>query len=191
MNKILKSRRGDYVIWYQYQTNIFYDYEIDNYLNKFEGIDRIYKLVGEEYFLMKENSLSNYEKLSKHPFWEKEDKQLLCAYMDLYSTFHKKIKNNEPGSKNIISTNEKTCITTMQLIYHWNNTKDLIVYQRSCDLSLGYLADLITLRIFMREYGIKRLYWYIGVPHVYTNNLENTIKQFTEYKKIKMNFNVR
>lgn len=189
--KTLKSRRGDYVIWDSYRINNFSATKIDQYIDKFEGIDRIIKLVNEEYALMKVDNVDNYRKLCKHQFWEKEDKWLLCQYLKLYSNFHKKIINSQIGSKNIISTNEKTCITTMQLVYNVNGSKELIVYQRSCDLSLGYLADLITLRLFMKEYAIDQLYWYIGIPHVYVNNLENTIKQFTELKKIKMNFNVR
>lgn len=185
---VYKSRRGDYVVWPEYRELKKSKDELHKYINEFEGIDRIKELCKKEYDLFKEGNLIE---LKKHPFWEKDTMELLEAYSRLYTNFHKKIKDSKVGSKNVFTCQEETCISSLQLVYDEEGNKELVVFQRSCDLSLGYLADAITLGLFMDEYTINKLCWIIGCPHVYTNNLENTVKQFNEKKKIKMNFNVR
>lgn len=124
-----------------------------------------------------------------HAFWVKEDIDLLKAYRNLYYNFYRDIKNcQNRNSKNIISMHPDTCISSLQL-----HGDTLIVTQRSCDLSLGLFADALTINLFKTELGCRKLVWLIAVPHIYMNNIENTIKYFGDPKsdERKFIFNVR
>lgn len=124
-----------------------------------------------------------------HPFWKKETFTLLHNYWQLYSGFTKACRRAEStDSKNIISTNNMTCITSLHRVGN-----KLYVYQRSCDISLGLFADAITIKFIMDELNVKDVLWTIAVPHIYVNNYEQTVKYFADYemKRPKMTFNVR
>lgn len=182
ISKIYKSRRGDYVVWDCYKENKLSIFEINEYIKGFEGIERIEKLCTDELnYILSENPA-----IYDHPFWIKEDKKLLDAYISLYNNFMNNFNNSKYGSKNIFSCNQNTCISTLQI-----HGSTLYVFQRSCDLSLGYLADMITLKLLMEKTNCNFLDWKISIPHVYVNNLKQTFNQFKNRVKIKMNFNIR
>lgn len=157
--KVYKSRRGDYIIDNKYQVNLFSVQQLKDYVNSFKGIDRIKKLCEEELDLFLKKDVT---KLSEHPFWKGESINLLLNYMDLYNSFFEKYEKSEKTSKNIITLNDTTCITALQYC-----ANQLLVYQRSCDLSLGYLADAITLTLIAEKLNCEVICWFIGVPHIY------------------------
>lgn len=165
-------------------------------------------------FLIKKRTLKELEEFKNiHPWWVKEDIKMLKEYNKFYSDFNKAFYKNSKDSKNIISTNNKTCLTMLQ----FNTTKEyknlglnnivnifegcFNVVQRSCDLSLGFLADLITIylwteHIFMLYQNLIKIKinWQILMPHIYKNNYNIHLEDWENWKPLnrpKYIFNVR
>lgn len=157
--------------------------------------DSFKKLVEDEFeFLVKARHKRTLAELMEfkenHPFWKKEpDCVLLKEYYNLYNNFAKRFQRaKNKNSKNIFSANEDTCLSTIQ--FHENT---LIVNQRSCDLSCGFLADAWTINLFAKLTNAVDIAWIINVPHVYENNWDETVKYYGELENTKRNFkfNVR
>ena len=70
----------------------------------------------------------------------------------------------------------------MTFLQRHNQT--LFCISRTCDISLGFLADLRTLYLIAKKYNLKYNEWTITTPHIYTNNIKKTKKQF--FRKIKI-----
>lgn len=126
---------------------------------------------------------------SNHPFWKKEDELLLKSYYELYNNFVKRFnREKNKSSKNIFSVNDETCLSSIQFHEHM-----LIVNQRSCDMSCGFLADAWTIHLFAKLTNAVDVLWLVNVPHVYENNWDETVKYYGEFenKNRKFKFNVR
>lgn len=172
-----------------YKPATFEITEFNNIKNKIKKIygDTYFKnVLSELYFLCKKRSEHDlWLFFTEHPFWKKEsDFNLLKKYNKLYYQFFN--KNNGTFSKNNISIQNGTCISS--LMYHG---AALMVMQRSCDLSLGFSADLLTLILIAEKKGLSTIYWTINVPHVYINNYAAHINMFENGVKEKMIFNIR
>lgn len=183
---ISTNKRGEVV---NYKPATFEITEFNNIKNKIKKIygDTYFKnVLSELYFLCKKRSEHDlWLFFAEHPFWKKEsDFNLLKKYNKLYYQFFNK-KNNY-FSKNNISIQVDTCISS--LMYHGSM---LMVMQRSCDLSLGFSADLLTLILIAEKKGLSTIYWTINVPHVYINNYAAHISMFENGVKEKMIFNIR
>lgn len=124
------------------------------------------------------NLLDLIEWKQTHPFWAKETNNgLLQQYNNLYSEIYELGRKEISVSKNIISTQNKTCISLFQ-----KRGNNLFVTSRSCDLSLGFLADLFTISEIAKQIGCTYLFWLINVPHIYYNNYEKHIDYFCNKK---------
>lgn len=132
--------------------------------------------------------MENYAELKEHPFWKGDEIYLLNGYVDLHKNFISKMANSKySSSRNTCYSNPDTCLTLLQ---RHNNV--LYCFSRSCDISLGYLADLYTLFLYAKKYNLKKIEWMISTPHIYINNLEKTKKMFFEkYKMRNLIFNKR
>lgn len=194
---ITKNKRGE---CYNYEKIRLTD-EILNTCEKLVS-ERIKQLSSKEFdFLINQHSKHDfYEFKNSHPWWKKEDDNLLLKYNELYSTFMFQLLTEKITSKNIISANNDTCITLFSLTQQTNNTVVFEIIQRSCDLSLGFLADSQSINYWRniikrkyRDFDVKTV-WTILKPHVYVNNFEKHFKDWNEYDKenrSKYIFNVR
>lgn len=120
-----------------------------------------------------------------HPFWKKEEIILLHEYRLLYFNFVRMFKNSSKTSKNIFSCNQDTCISSIQ--YH---DGQLYVTQRSCDMSCGFFADALTINHFAELTGANIVIWMIAVPHIYANNMKQTIEYYRDVNNINRNFSL-
>lgn len=131
-------------------------------------------------------STQTYKDLLNHKFWKKENnKDLAIGYMTLMKdAFDLSFKKN---SRNNVATNDKTCISYIQEI-----CGNLVVVSRSCDFSLGFLADLYLIYNIARENNCSTITWTHANLHVYDNNITKSYEQYTtKIKYDKFNFNVR
>lgn len=183
---ISANKRGEVV---NYKPVTFEITEFSNIKNKIKKMynDSFFENVLDELkFLCKKRSEHDlWLFFAEHPFWKKEsDFNLLKKYNKLYYQFFN--KNNGIFSKNNISIQNDTCISS--LMYHG---AALMIMQRSCDLSLGFSADLLTIILIAEQKGLTTIYWTINVPHIYINNYKAHINMFENKIKEKMIFNIR
>ena len=182
---IFPSLRGDYQLVKNFKYFEFTKEGLKKELEKWYKIEGLNKQVLAEYELFEKN---DFEKLSNHPFWKGEEEYLLRNYMNLHQGFIIRMNNSKYAtSRNTVSAVAQTCVSLLQ---RHNDT--LYCVSRSCDISLGFLADLLTLRIIMIKYNLKKINWFITTPHIYVNNKDLTIKQFkTKKKQTGFIFNMR
>lgn len=166
----------------------FKTYEIMDYLLSFENIIpflndcKAEKEIYESYFYP--NSTID---LLDHKFWKKETNPTLAEnYQSLmHSAFI--LNKHSKKSRNNIATNNYTCISYFQEI-----CGDLVVVSRSCDFSLGFLADLYLICAVAQANECSTITWVHSNLHTYLNNADETKKQYTtKIKYDKFNFNVR
>lgn len=119
----------------------------------------------------------------EHPFWAKECYYLFEAYCKLWEMWSWKSKNSSKNSKNIFACNDLTCISSIQ-----QHGRTLIVTSRSCDLSLGFLADCYTIMLLAQDNNINDINWLIQCPHIYYNNYKKTLEYFSNPKETKREF---
>lgn len=182
---IFPSLRGDYQLVKNFKYFEFTEKQLEKELQKWYKISGLNKQVIKEYELFERN---DFEKLSEHPFWKGEEEYLLRSYMKLHYGFMLRMeKSKYKSSRNTVSAVGETCVSFLQ-----RHNETLYCLSRSCDISLGFLADLLTLRIIMKKYNLKNINWTITTPHIYTNNKKLTLKQFRTKKKQKdFIFNMR
>ena len=173
---IFPSLRGDYQLVKNFKYFEFTEKGLEAELEKWMKIEGLNKQVIAEYELFERG---DYDRLAEHPFWKGEEEYLLNAYMLLHRNFiYKMEKSKYATSRNTVSAVAETCVSFLQ-----RHNETLYCVSRSCDISLGFLADLLTLRIIMKKYNLKNIHWTITTPHIYVNNKELTIKQFKTKKK--------
>lgn len=173
---IFPSLRGDYQLVKNFKYFEFTEKGLEAELEKWMKIEVLNKQVIAEYELFERG---DYDRLAEHPFWKGEEEYLLNAYMLLHRNFiHKMEKSKYATSRNTVSAVAETCVSFLQ-----RHNETLYCVSRSCDISLGFLAALLTLRIIMKKYKLKNIHWTITTPHIYVNNKELTIKQFKTKKK--------
>lgn len=149
---------------------------------EFQLFEKIYKCSCIEY----ENCFC-YEELKNHPFWKGEEDYLIKAYVNLHINFMVRMEHSKyPSSRNTVSAEAGTCLTLLQ-----RHNKTLYAVSRSCDISLGFYADLYTLYKYAIKYDLEEINWTITTPHIYTNNINGTIVQFETHTKQKLEFNKR
>lgn len=165
----------------------FNTHEIMDYLLSFEDITtflndcKTEKEIYQDYFYP--NSTID---LLNHKFWKKEtDPDLAKNYQSLmHAAFTLKSRKK---SRNNIATNQYTCISYFQEI-----CGDLVVVSRSCDFSLGFLADLYLICAIAQKNDCYTITWLHANLHTYENNANETKKQYIQKLKYnKFNFNVR
>ena len=182
---VFPSLRGDYQLVKNFKYFEFTEKGLEVELEKWMKIEGLNKQVIAEYELFERG---DYDRLAEHPFWKGEEEYLLNSYMLLHRNFiHKMEKSKYATSRNTVSANAETCVSFLQ-----RHNETLYCVSRSCDISLGFLADLLTLRIIMKKYKLKNIHWTITTPHIYVNNKELTLKQFlTKKKQAGFIFNMR
>ena len=182
---IFPSLRGDYQLVKNFRYFEFTEKGLQTELEKWMKIEGLNKQVIVEYELFERG---DYDRLAEHPFWKGEEEYLLNNYMLLHRNFiHKMEKSKYVASRNTVSANAETCVSFLQ-----RHNETLYCVSRSCDISLGFLADLLTLRIIMKKYKLKNIHWTITTPHIYVNNKDLTLKQFlTKKKQAGFIFNMR
>lgn len=172
------------------------------YLNSFQNIadfitdcyneNQIYKTAPQYYTLASgwndysEKRNNTFENLTNHKFWKKEtDTSLVWSYIYLMAdAFNLSEKKN---SRNNVALNKDTCISYIQEI-----CGNLFVVSRSCDFSLGFLADMYSLITLATANDCKKITWTHANLHTYENNIEATHHQYkNKIKYGKFNFNVR
>ena len=183
--KQMESLRGPYVMCRQFAFNMFTVKELEEEFSKWKNTEKFFELVDKEMELYFNNDI---EGLREHPFWKGDEAYLLDGYVKLHQDFINKMsKSRYKTSRNTCAANADTCMTLLQ-----RHDVTLYATSRSCDISLGYLADLRTLYLYAKKYGLKQIIWTINTPHIYVNNLEGTIEQFkTKTKNRKLIFNKR
>lgn len=165
----------------------FKTYEIMDYLLSFDNIIpflndcKAEKEIYQSYYY--ENALTD---LLNHKFWKKEtNPDLGKAYLDLMN--YALCLKGSKKSRNNITTHNQTCISYFQEI-----CGDLVVVSRSCDFSLGFLADLYLICAVAQQNDCSTITWLHANLHTYLNNADATKKQYeTKTKYDKFNFNVR
>lgn len=198
----LASLRGPYVMIENFRENKFTLQALEKEFKKWNNVERFFELVEEEMKIYEEAAneviargtketfdiVSILDKLREHPFWKGDEEYLAKDYLLLHIDFMTKMHNSKYStSRNTCATKSGTCLTLLQ-----RHRKTLYAVSRSCDISLGYLADLYTLYLYMKKYDLQELVWYINTPHVYVNNMEKTIVQYeTKVKLRNMIFNKR
>ena len=182
---IFPSLRGDYQLVKNFRYFEFTEKQLEKELEKWYKISGLNKQVIKEYEL---SEINDFEKLSEHPFWKGEEEYLLRSYMKLHYGFILRMGQSKyKSSRNTVSAVGETCVSFLQ-----RHNETLYCVSRSCDISLGFLADLLTLRIIMKKYKLKNIHWTITTPHIYVNNKDLTIKQFkTKKKQTGFIFNMR
>ena len=182
---VFPSLRGDYQLVKNFRYFEFTEAGLQAELEKWTKLEGLEKQVAAEYKLFEEN---NFEKLSEHPFWKGEEEYLLRNYMKLHFGFIQRMMFSKyKTSRNTVEAVPQTCVSFLQ-----RHNETLYCVSRSCDISLGFLADLLTLKIIMKKYNLKNIHWTITTPHIYVNNKDLTIKQFkTKKKQTGFIFNMR
>ena len=193
------SNRGPYRMvenfreFYFTKGFLFEMFEIPDSPHYLKNAERFKKLVQKEFdlfsWLADDDSNIPYDELRKHPFWAGEESYLLDSYINLHKNFQRKMaKSRYSSSRNTVSAEADTCVS-----YFQRHSITLYCVSRSCDISLGFYADLYTCYLYMKKYDLWELKWYITVPHVYCNNIELTNQQFELNEKINkgMIFNMR
>ena len=182
---VFPSLRGDYQLVKNFKYFEFTEKGLEVELEKWMKIEGLNKQVIAEYELFERG---DYDRLAEHPFWKGEEEYLLNSYMLLHRNFiHKMEKSKYATSRNTVSAVAETCVSFLQ-----RHNETLYCVSRSCDISLGFLADLLTLRIIMKKYKLKNIHWTITTPHIYVNNKDLTLKQFlTKKKQAGFIFNMR
>lgn len=194
------SLRGKYRIvdnfrYFEFDTDVLhhiftYDWS-EGYLQDADRFKALCELECELFKAIFENpgDKTYIEQLRKHPFWEGDESHLLDGYIKLHVAFQKKMaKSKYNSSRNTVAAVAETCVSLLQ-----RHANTLYCVSRSCDISLGYYADLYMLYKYAVRYNLEKVVWHITTPHVYTNNIALTVKQFAENRKINkgMNFNKR
>lgn len=182
---IFPSLRGDYQLVKNFRYFEFTEAGLQAELEKWAKLEGLEKLVKWEYNIFE---AGDYDTLAEHPFWKGEEEYLLNAYMLLHRNFiYKMEKSKYATSRNTVSAVAETCVSFLQ-----RHNETLYCVSRSCDISLGFLADFLTLKYIMQKYKLKNIHWTITTPHIYVNNKDLTIKQFkTKKKQTGFIFNMR
>lgn len=182
---IFPSLRGDYQLVKNFRYFEFTKKDLDNEIHKWKGLEGLWNQVLKEYALFEKG---DYDALAEHPFWKGEEEYLLNAYMLLHRNFiYKMEKSRYATSRNTVSAVAETCVSFLQ-----RHNETLYCVSRSCDISLGFLADFLTLKYIMQKYRLKNIHWTITTPHIYVNNKDLTVKQFkTKKKQTGFIFNMR
>lgn len=187
--KIRKAKRGEYYILKDNYFE-FNGKDVKKYIKSWNlgtwylsWIDEI-KVLGEK---------NKLQYLQNHKWWKNETEYLVYQYSKFYEAVAVLISIYKEGitkldSRNNIITNSYTCITAI----HLSPNNELLVYSRSCDLTFGYLADLLTIDYIGNQLNVDKIKWYHGCLHIYKDYLDETIKMFNTKVKLPLkSFNKR
>ena len=198
---IIISKRGPYVYIPPTTLNFTPD-QAEKYLHSFKGISTFLNDCHTEFMIyLRAPSPQKWDTdfegawddrgkacriLENHKFWKKENSySLILSYLDLMASAIRLRKKD--GSRNSLALNKETCISYFQEI---NGV--LVVVSRSCDFSLGFLADMYLISEIAKMNNCNSISWTHANLHTYKNNFFKTSEQYE--KKIKCNnftFNIR
>lgn len=174
--QVFGSLRGNYQLVKNFKFVKFSVTKLNKEFKKWKNTSNFFQLVDQEIKALEDLPNSLYE----HPFWKQEETYLLDSYIKLHVDFMEKMKNSKYfSSRNTVSTSSESSMTFLQ-----RHNQTLFCISRTCDISLGFLADLRTLYLIAKKYNLKYIEWTITTPHIYTNNIKKTKKQF--FRKIKI-----
>lgn len=153
------------------------------------------KNVKEEYdFLSDRHDWEELKEFKKsHPFWKKENDNLMCDYANLYHDLwwlQRDIinwKDKKRFSKNNVACNANTCLSYFQVY-----GDSLFVVSRSLDIACGFKADILTIKYIADKLECKDICWMIIAPHQYVENiLDGEPQTYEDLLKMKPILKVR